>query len=362
MLSRRTLLGRVVFVLSAVVATGAIPAASAVEPAPESLPEAVIDRPGASTSVSAYGGYSAWSRYDSARRRYRLVIRDPGGSIRLAPVPSRSVAFDVDLGPGSGGRPTAIYSRCRRERQRARDSSLEPTWDGAVGCRLFLLTLSGGGERRLTALGDRSAYLPSVWRNRIAFAAHPRRRGAVSDLFIFDRARGRQRRISGGPRSFASYSYSGPRALDLRGTELAYGWSYDGGGDDECPDESTGDGRLGALFSEVRVGAQGRSSSQRLARACLDDVPSFVNLAGWSGPRVYFGITDFSSGPTFRTILRSSRSDGSGALTIGGVGSSDSNLTSLAVDRQQLFMERREFMGPFERREPRDEIAQAQLP
>lgn len=331
------------------------------QPAPAALPESVLDVPGRFTPVSAYGGFSAWSRYDGERRRYRLVVRDPQGAIREAPVRSRRVPFDVDLGPDGRGRPTAVYSRCRREPRLGRVPTPQAEWPTARGCRVYEWKVAGGAERGVGVPGRRSAYLPSIWRTRIAYASHSRRRGALASLFVLDRSRRRARRLVGGPGVGRGpdgiFRDPGPVALDLRGKALAFGWRYIG---TDCPKNrpsSAGDRAEEEVYSEIRVSRPARARSERLSRACLTTLPSLVTLAGWSGSRVLFTQTDFIGGPGFENRLVSSAADGARRRTEGAVGGRG-NVASVSADGRRVLIERQDYEG----QDFVDRITEARLP
>ncbi len=160
-----------------------------------SVRESEIDRPMRPAVVTAYAGFTAWSRFDPHRRRYDLVVRDPGGVIRRLPVRSRRVAFDVDLGPGANGRVNAVYSRCRREPATATEPNPLPAWWEARGCKLFRVAVEGGVERRVGLPRGTSAYLPTLWRSRIAYARHPARRSAKTEVVMSDVDGGHRARL-----------------------------------------------------------------------------------------------------------------------------------------------------------------------
>ena len=112
-------------------------------------------------SLSAYGGWAAWSRLDTATRSYALVLRSPRGAISLPPVPERSSPFDVELGPSGGSRGSevaAVYSRC------SNISALR-------GCHIVELSLraAGAGERTLSPPGGGSDHQPAIWDRRLVF-------------------------------------------------------------------------------------------------------------------------------------------------------------------------------------------------
>jgi hypothetical protein len=108
-------------------------------------------------SVSASGGWAAWSRLDTTTDRFALVLRSPDGTISLAPVADSGSPFDVELGP-SGSGTAAVYSRC------ADSATLQ-------NCSLAELQLgiSGATERELTPPGAGSNHEPAIWKNRVVF-------------------------------------------------------------------------------------------------------------------------------------------------------------------------------------------------
>ena len=111
----------------------------------------------AGASVAAYGGWSAWSRADTATGHQALVIRSPQGTISLAPVPESTSTFDVELGP-SGAHVAAVYSRCASP-------------PAKQGCHIALLQLGveGASERTLAPPGGGSNHEPAIWQNRLVF-------------------------------------------------------------------------------------------------------------------------------------------------------------------------------------------------
>ena len=117
----------------------------------------------APTRVAALDGTVMWSRLDSTTGRYQLVK-----SIGGAPATSVAVAqraggpFDIDLGTGRSGAPTAVYSR-----------------DGD----LYRLVVSSGVETKLDGLSSpkRVERSPTIQRGYIAFI---RRDGGRDQLRI----------------------------------------------------------------------------------------------------------------------------------------------------------------------------------
>src|SRR4051794_38067818 len=76
--------------------------------------ERILARSSFPTAVTAFRGHVVWSSYHPRTRTYSLREWFRGHT-RTLPVTRRDVAFDVDLGPGPDGTPTAVYSRCRSE-------------------------------------------------------------------------------------------------------------------------------------------------------------------------------------------------------------------------------------------------------
>ena len=113
----------------------------------------VIERPGAATRLSAYRDAVAWSRLTTRLGRgvprYVLMLRRDGQTRRID-VPAQHEDFDVSLGPGQGGRLTAVYRRC-----------------SGNGCEIGRYDVA---RRHATSL-PRSAggRLPAIWADRVAF-------------------------------------------------------------------------------------------------------------------------------------------------------------------------------------------------
>ncbi|MDQ3630612.1 MAG: hypothetical protein M3417_04915 [Actinomycetota bacterium] len=193
------------------------------------------------TPVSAHEGVIVWSSFDQARRRYRLRAQIDGRPVHL-PVGSRTVPFDADVGPDRTGHPVVVYSRCRREPQPISSFSGLPAWRFARGCDLYTLSLGSMREQRLALLSTStgSETLPSVWRDRVAFArvAEPRdsRRSSAPRLYLGDRHTGRRRELPRGSvgqierfnAGEEAIGGPGPTSLDLRGSVVTFAWNYIG--------------------------------------------------------------------------------------------------------------------------------------
>jgi hypothetical protein len=204
--------------------------------------------PGAATKVATFDGLSVWSVRDEDGA-YRLVA-DAGsdGDPRAVDVAPRGVAFDVDLGPGPDGSPVAVYSRCEREPRSSPATAPLPAYATGGGCDLFAYDFARGAERRVPAAGGpgSSRFLPSIWREEIAFAQVDRAGSGLPDLYVRQLGEGEPaRRQAGGPRG--GDGLPGPTSLDLYGRRLAFGWSWseDGRGRSEVRlDAVDGDGLL----------------------------------------------------------------------------------------------------------------------
>jgi len=216
----------------------------------------------------------AWSGFDAQERRYHLRLL-VDGQVRTAAVKTRGVPFDVDVGPDRFGQAVVVYSRCRREPQ-----GLQPNGDGR-GCDLFKLDPRSGVERRLAgSSSSASEYLPTVWRERVAFArVYERRRGlrgVLPYLYVRNQRPGSEsQRRPGGTRGHydrgdirGSVDYlggPGPTSLDLRGRRLAFAWRYERS--TPCP--GTESDRLSPTSrSEIWV------DDRRVRRGCIDNLYS----------------------------------------------------------------------------------------
>jgi hypothetical protein len=175
----------------------------------------------------APAGAVVFSRYDPASRRYRLARRTAAGTVQTFAVPSRPVAYDVDVGPDPDGREVAVYSRCRHEPAFVSPGGGLSYYRSGEGCRLYSLSLKTGRERRLHTSTERSGsdFLPTIWRTRLAWA-----HVAKGKLSLMVRDGGRTRRLRAGTTSVDRLGQGvrapGVRGLDLRGDRLALVWSY----------------------------------------------------------------------------------------------------------------------------------------
>lgn len=186
------------------------------------------------TTVSAYGGHVVWSAREPQTGAYRLADLFKG-AISYLPVRARSVPFDVDLGPGSDGRPVAAYSRCASEPTDVDFDGL-PTWAQAKECSIRVYDFGTGRERRLAgeASGRASHFLPSVWRDRIGFfqtrPGQRRTRGVLVPQLVVRRvgrsARARQLPVGNVPKAPFPARWLTPTALDVGVRRLVFGWEW----------------------------------------------------------------------------------------------------------------------------------------
>jgi hypothetical protein len=110
------------------------------------------------TSISSYGGWAAWSRYDAVHGGYQLMVRNPDGVVSAMGVTESQRPFEVSLGPLPSGGAGAVYARCVNAVKHE-------------GCRLEQLAIESAGarERRLAVPGGGSLFLPALWKDTVAF-------------------------------------------------------------------------------------------------------------------------------------------------------------------------------------------------
>jgi len=215
-----------------------------------------VERP---TPVSAYAGRVVWSQYDASIAGYRLLEAhaSPAGQVTtVLKVAPRSVPFDADVGPGAAGRPTVVYSRCATEPRLGADQL--PVWATGRGCDVYRFTLGGVRETRVDGVstGDASEFLPSLWRDRVAFGRVYEQRAGARGVYpyVYVRGDGPSERQPGGLRG--ETGLPGPTSLDLSGVRLGLTWGATVNGDfrsDARLDTTTG----GHMLLEFTTG-QGR--------------------------------------------------------------------------------------------------------
>lgn len=203
--------------------------------------DVVTARIAAPTPIAAHGDRLAWSEFDPAAGRFRLVSR-VGGTTAPVPVPPRRLPFDVDLGPDERGHVVAVYSRC------AREPSVQSIrfYERARGCDLHEYDFVERRETRIAGANSPTAseYWPTVWKDRVAFARVYDSRPRHPYLYVRPLVGGgRSQRLPGGQRnecrtdrrsgrrSCSPADRSGPVHLELYGRRLAFGWRYQGFGE-----------------------------------------------------------------------------------------------------------------------------------
>lgn len=190
------------------------------------------------SSVDAYRDVVVWSEREdppgAEAPSYHLVALIDGSARRL-PVAPRSVPFDVDLGPGADWRTVAVYSRCAQEPQPPyalgdAPSAPYPAYTSGRGCDLYRFDFETARERKIegASTDQASEVLPSIWRDRIAFArVYEQRsgsRGVLPYLYTRDLDGGPSEREPGGARG--ATGLPGPTSLDLYGRRLAFVWNH----------------------------------------------------------------------------------------------------------------------------------------
>lgn len=152
--------------------------AAALAPAAAQAAPAVLSVEQRPFTVSTEGATIAWSSYDPATARYRLMTLVAGRPAAL-PVAGAAAPFDVDLGRGADGRVQAVYSRCAVPG--------EPGADPGRGsdCDLYRYDFAAARETRLDRLNTSADERePSIDGARVAFVRteRARRHGGRQDV------------------------------------------------------------------------------------------------------------------------------------------------------------------------------------
>jgi len=178
------------------------------------------------TSVSSYGGWAAWSRYDSTHRGYQLIVRSARGDVTAMGIAESPQPFEVSLGPLPSRGIGAVYPRCanavRHERCSLEQVAIEST---------------GSPEKRLAVPGGGSLFRPALWKGTVAFLRAVSKGDERHPVEMFEWTSGsRHLRALALPRNRPSVSevkqqpelrdtegYVGQiTALALNGTQVAY--------------------------------------------------------------------------------------------------------------------------------------------
>lgn len=176
--------------------------------------------------VSASGQALAWSVFEPATGMWRLAVRR-GELTQVLPVAGQATPFDVDLGDDGRGNLVASYSRCSTPAQPPAQRAELPH-----GCRLYYYDFATGAERPIAVANapGYSQFDPSMAAGRVAFARiEDRRRVGAGNrvrLYVQSLASGRARRVPGGFEN--NDPRTGPTALDLSATALAFSWDAQG--------------------------------------------------------------------------------------------------------------------------------------
>lgn len=265
--ARQRVLVTVIAVGAGTLAAGGSPATAAAATASEAR----------ATAVTAFGGRLVWSSYRRDLKRWVLMTRAGGRSIRI-PVSPRRRAFDADLGPDERGRTVVVYSRCRREPTYENTQYELPSYATGRGCDVYRYSFAGRNEQLLRSVSrrDASETQPSIWRGRIAFSRVYERRagtaGAIPRLYIQELASGRRTLLPGG--TLGRYQEidgvfeggPGPIGLDLGASALGFAWNSE---PTSC--ESGADGGIFGLH-QSEVWTSDFAGNQRLIeKACTGD-------------------------------------------------------------------------------------------
>src|SRR4051794_28252138 len=194
------------------------------------------------TPIAGYGSHLVFSRA-TAGGRYELVQRTGSGPVtRVAGVPSRAVPFDVDLGPTSGGRVFAVYSRCATEPKPNTGTPPLTEYQTGKGCDIYKADIAGGGETRFTAVNstDGTEFWPTYWKGDLGFARTYDNKPGYPYLYVKKVASSQPSlRMPGGQRNECGPQPGGktvcsddklsvPLELELYGTRLAFAWRFQG--------------------------------------------------------------------------------------------------------------------------------------
>jgi hypothetical protein len=142
---------------------------------PGSLQAQLLETIARPTSVASYGGWAAWSRYDSAHRAYQLMMRNANGDVTAMGVVESLQPFEVSLGPLATGGVGAVYPRCA-DAVRHEGCSLE----------LLAIELPGAHEEHLPVPGGGSIFRPAMWKGTFAFLRAVPRGGEGHPVELFE--------------------------------------------------------------------------------------------------------------------------------------------------------------------------------
>jgi hypothetical protein len=178
------------------------------------------------TSISSYGAWAAWSRYDSTHRAYQLVVRSANGEVAAMGIAESPQPFEASLGPLPSHGVGAVYSRCADAAEHE-------------GCRLEQLAIesTGARETRLPVPGGGSLFRPALWKGTVAFLRTVPKGGERHPVEMFEWTAGSKHLrtlalprndlssadLAGLPELRSTEGYVGEiTALALSGTQVAY--------------------------------------------------------------------------------------------------------------------------------------------
>jgi hypothetical protein len=133
--------------------------ALALVPAAPAAADQAVAEIGRAAPVAAYGGWEAWSSYDGATGRYRLMVAVPGQPAAPVGIPTSSRPFDVSLGPDRDHNVAAVYRRC-----------------GPSGCDIRRYNTASGHDVKLSTVSSPSfdEATPAIWGANVVFTRRVR--------------------------------------------------------------------------------------------------------------------------------------------------------------------------------------------
>jgi hypothetical protein len=193
---------------------------------PGSLQAQLLETIARPTSVASYGGWAAWSRYDSTHRAYQLMVRNASGNVTAMGIAESPQPFEVSLGPLVSGGVGAVYPRCTNAARHE-------------GCRLEQLGIesTGARDKRLAVPGSGSLFRPALWKGTVAFLRVVPKGGEGHPVEMFEWTSGSKRlkalalphnspsaaEVKEQPDLRDTEGYVGEiTALALNGTQVAY--------------------------------------------------------------------------------------------------------------------------------------------
>lgn len=236
---------------------------------------------GVSPNIAAFRGVVAW-RGHTTGANYALYVREDARTRRIPGV-SATQEFSFDVGPDGHGGATVVLTQCR-----------------GGHCRLYAVD---GDRRGIHPLAAKAAEpsSPSVWGSRIAFLSKSNR----ITLGRTDRGS-----TQNGPAGTLGDD-TGPLALALRGTTLAFAWRGTLG---SCTTQTNPDGQR----TEIFVAQQG-STPRLVTVGCEAGPVTGVSLIGWVGSDLLLNETLADGTSRLRLISAGGKTLKTGPLPGGDV-------------------------------------------